>query len=944
MSDSEHLSAADYSRRAESTVLAAAQRHLELVALSKDFGALEHSWRTMAASQVEVQTQLAQAEFDQAARAIRERAGETEAALLRTLQFTARQLAPGPMSRDWSADDWADEATSVQPQSGWIRVGSISPSQDPHAKPAPALVPLLNSAGWSVGASAADFAALVQGTLLRIFAAIPLHRLEVMVYDPDLELQLGLFAPIRDASPHTVAPTITRVDHLQSALEDAVQAMVRVTDELSSQGVSTVEEHWRATGSLDLTYRVLILNGYPRGITRQVHELLLQIARTTGTRGVSMIVRRESNAGVETSVDWRALTGLLSAMEVTPGVISAAALPNTVVSNDGPPGRGLVESLVIRLAGVGSRASMPSIPLSDVLDGIPDPWAEAEFDGLRCAFGRVGRKPLELRLLSADPPLPNALIGGATGQGKSNLLLAIIHSLAVRYRPDQLRMYLLDFRQGVELSSLGPSDARPYWLPHAEVLGLESDREFGLSVLQYLVDEFTRRSELLTRAGAKSIVDYRRDGHGDMPRLVLVIDEFQMLIDGDDDISRRSVELLEQIARQGRGYGVHLILASQTTSGIRGLATKGEAIFGQFPNRLSLKNTTAESQAILGQGNTAAAALAHRGEIVVNENFGDPESNKRGTVALADESSLRQLRRILWERSHTDPPLVFFGARPAQWDTGTCKALREGSDMVAANGRYQLWAARPVSVVPTPIRISIQRESDQAILLVGSDEGQAAGVLSATMVSLALQAQPATRWIVLDGLSADPASDAASAPEWLSAAMQLAAANGHTVEYRSRPAVREWLIGPGRQLLMGRQETDPDTFVFVVAPQRIPDLETAETAPSQEVGGLADYVIPREVLATLVKDGGPRGVFVIGWWLNMRTAVAHLGYQTPGVGAHVLFGLSREELQGLLDPRQPLPQGNPRVIVKDPRVVPEVRIGIPFEPVTHSTLRRIMES
>ena len=73
-----------------------------------------------------------------------------------------------------------------------------------------------------------------------------------------------------------------------------------------------------------------------------------------------------------------------------------------------------------------------------------------------------------------------------------------------------------------------------------------------------------------------------------MPRLLLIIDEFQVLFDGDDRLVDESVELLETISRQGRASGVHLLLSSQTTTGVSGLRVKGESIFAQFPRRSSL--------------------------------------------------------------------------------------------------------------------------------------------------------------------------------------------------------------------------------------------------------------------------------------------------------------------------------------------------------------------
>nr|BFE67309.1 hypothetical protein GCM10020092_006100 [Actinoplanes digitatis] len=73
-----------------------------------------------------------------------------------------------------------------------------------------------------------------------------------------------------------------------------------------------------------------------------------------------------------------------------------------------------------------------------------------------------------------------------------------------------------------------------------------------------------------------------------MPRILCVIDEFQVLLAGNDPMANEAVQLLESLARKGRSYGIHLILASQTVLGVEALYAKRDSIFGQFPVRLAL--------------------------------------------------------------------------------------------------------------------------------------------------------------------------------------------------------------------------------------------------------------------------------------------------------------------------------------------------------------------
>lgn len=195
-------------------------------------------------------------------------------------------------------------------------------------------------------------------------------------------------------------------------------------------------------------------------------------------------------------------------------------------------------------------------------------------DGIEAVIGLRGRDPVTLALRSENPPHPNLLIGGAVGQGKSNLLLTIIYALAARYGPDELEMLLLDFKQGLEFKRFDKDADGRNWLPHARILSLESSKPFGLAVLEFVQREMERRAQVFNAARCNGFREYRNSGQP-MARMLLIIDEFQVLFDGSDDLTRDAVQLFERLARQGRAFGVHILLSSQTLSGISGLQVKG---------------------------------------------------------------------------------------------------------------------------------------------------------------------------------------------------------------------------------------------------------------------------------------------------------------------------------------------------------------------------------
>ena len=122
---------------------------------------------------------------------------------------------------------------------------------------------------------------------------------------------------------------------------------------------------------------------------------------------------------------------------------------------------------------------------------------------------------------------------------------ALITNDALRYSPDQLELYLIDFKKGVEFKVYAAMN-----LPHARVIAVESEREFGLSVLQRLDVELKERGEIYREFGCQDLAGYRECGRDvPMPRVLLVIDEFQEFFVENDKIAQEVTLLLDRLMR-----------------------------------------------------------------------------------------------------------------------------------------------------------------------------------------------------------------------------------------------------------------------------------------------------------------------------------------------------------------------------------------------------------
>ena len=394
-----------------------------------------------------------------------------------------------------------------------------------------------------------------------------------------------------------------------------------------------------------------------------------------------------------------------------------------------------------RVASAVASAQVEPVAFSEV-QPLDAPWSQSSRDGISFAVGTYGMSTIEVTLGDELNQRHNALITGAVGQGKSNLISVVVHSLCQRYSPSEVEFYMLDFKEGVTLQAFAPDPHTGSFLPHARVLGLDADREYGVNVLRHLFAIYRQRMATFKAAGVQNIRQYRlADPEAVMPRIVVVIDEFQMLFGEDDDTAESAVDLLVKGARLFRACGIHFILASQTiSSGYLLGGTAGEGLFGQVPVRIALKNSLAESHATLGFKNDAASHLRSR-EAIVNLDYGELSSNRKTTIAYADDRILGELRTAWWQqaRGTVTPPEVFEGERRL--------SLHDDARILPSLHAGQAMLGRRISVGAAPLTVDFTTDVGRNLALLGTGPGHA--VLLNTALSL-LHSTPAAELILLD--------------------------------------------------------------------------------------------------------------------------------------------------------------------------------------------------
>jgi hypothetical protein len=488
---------------------------------------------------------------------------------------------------------------------------------------------------------------LAHHLLLRLLSALPPGRLEMTLIDP---LKLGQsaepFLPLLKVEQ--LVPQ-QRVLTRSNEIEDALDKLTDEVEELIQHRFNDKASNWSDYNANHadnpLRYKVVLLFDVPEQLSDKSLWFLERLCENGPRCGVLPIIAIDGTrvedrrydkfrAALETST--MRLDALLRCTDAGVESLSIAYQSEQWPQQDSL--EGFISALAERCAAE-ARFSK----------SMPDLWANfakgaTTIDGFDIPIGWTPAGESVGLTLGATTSEHHALLAGKTGSGKSNLLHVMIHSLCEKYSPGEVDLYLLDYKESTEFTVY----ANPP-LPHARLVATESDPEYGVTVLRHLVDELEKRAIIFKRAGIRDFAEYRKANLDQLPRVLLVIDEFQVLFSDSRQVGEAAEQLLSQLLKQGRSFGIHILLATQTLKSINALSIG--AIITQLGCRIALACGQEDSAMILGGGNTAAADLRSPPEGIINNANGAKSGNIKFLIPLAESTFCREHNVRLTERA-----------------------------------------------------------------------------------------------------------------------------------------------------------------------------------------------------------------------------------------------------------------------------------------------------
>jgi hypothetical protein len=339
-----------------------------------------------------------------------------------------------------------------------------------------------------------------------------------------------------------------------------------------------------------------------------------------------------------------------------------------------------------------------------------------------------------------------------------------------------------------------------------------------------------------------------------MPRILLIIDEFQEFFVDDDKVSQEANLLLDRLVRQGRAFGIHAIMGSQT---LDGTYTLSRSTMGQMAVRVALQCSEQDSYIILNEDNAAARLLSRPGEAIYNDAAGNVEGNSPFQIVWLNEKLREEFLADLVERDngqHRDM-VVYEGNQPVHLAENT--AFRDANNSTKPLS-VKAWLGGAMAIKEDTFA-TFRPSSASNLLIVGQQDEITTGMIGSSLESLQAQynKQDAT-FALLDGTPAD--SSHADVLETIASTMECHVAR---VGVRDVEAAMTTIHEELQRRMKDGASKRQDHFLVINAMHRFRDLRRDEDDFGYSMGSEDKPKSPAQILAELLKEGPPLGMHTI---------------------------------------------------------------------------------
>ena len=586
-----------------------------------------------------------------------------------------------------------------------------------------------------------------------------------------------------------------RIEERLDVLLDRAQTINQ--DYLRGQ-YADILEYNQAAGKNAEPLQFLMVVDFPRGFTQAALEKLENIMSNGPKNGIYTILAGEVGEldGSNDANDPRYNAVLqrivqhLSCYRYENGMLRVPPRPSSAIRTGHPHANPQVQYLPLQLPEnrvelddaietmkkAVYNADRVTITYDDVTSGLthqPDRWFRySDEKGLSVPFALSGaNKVLSLELASdALSPKYHTLVTGMIGSGKSTLLHTLIMGLLMKYSPEDVQIYLMDFKDGVEFKVY-----TEYNLKNFRAISIDTEPEFGLAVLKKIEAEMQARNNIFKEEGCRGLEGYRREmaekgnPHHGMPRTILIIDEFQEAFGrSDDPVMSEAAEIIKRLTLVGRAPAIYLIMATQD---IKNAVALPETVYNQFETRIALKSSPDSARIILPDNPMADQLInLDKGVAIFNASAGNKDHNVQCRIAFCSEEEQRALLEQIAQKQAAAGFQVTGGTRlllsSIQDDRSNPLSHFEETGEIDQNDMslgYRLFVGEPLSL-ENNFHPQLLSRRGKNLLLTGNDQQRArittAFIMGSLLYEMLRQQDTSTEpAITLFDLSSDAPQD-----------------------------------------------------------------------------------------------------------------------------------------------------------------------------------------
>lgn len=448
----------------------------------------------------------------------------------------------------------------------------------------------------------------------------------------------------------------------------------------------------------------------------------------------------------------------------------------------------------------------------------------------------------------------HCFIIGQSGTGKSVFLHDVIIGAMAKYSPDELELYLMDFKiGGVEFNRYRSEK-------HVKALLVDnSDIQITLEILRDISNKMRERGKQLRASGVSNIVEYNQvNPTKKMPRIVFIADEchvmFPTMNSKDTKLYREISEILQKIAKEGRSQGVHLVLATQTIA----QAEISSEILNNISDFYLLKCSPSDSERLV-RGSVDTTSGLKTGQVLHHDIDHDVVFK---STYLPTSQTLEIIKKINDKtKASKNEQFYFVGSQIFEIDDEVKNLLTEKGDAIAFG--------RSIDTKMEPVVIPLRNEYADNVMLFGiNDEEQVSRTTMASIKSLRISNKN-IKIKVINCLSAEQRNTTKMLNDW---------ENKGEIELLNPQNCGGELVNIANSIM---ERTAEPTVLYILGQERFRelrmDMEIAFTKPTVAAddfgfdssmftagdSGSMNFNSYQKVIEYILKNGAEVGVHVI---------------------------------------------------------------------------------